>query len=94
MGGIYCKTVQSGRDFVFNMHVVFFIYFTNLMLNLGDAKHGREDYVLSIDEMQENDFPLPTDVSQDAVETECNGMREHVQNDVNCLFLNKPESVD
>lgn len=43
-----------------------------------EVKHGREDYILTPDEMYENDFPLPTDVNKDTGETEHEGMsREH-----------------
>lgn len=41
----------------------------------GNIQLGREDYILSIDEMWENDYPVPGHVSYDANKSKDNGMK-------------------
>ena len=47
-----------------------------LVLNKGNAPKGREDYILTTDEMQMNDYPLPADDSHQADKSKDNGMDE------------------
>jgi len=62
-----CKYISS--DFEFCNNIMFF-----LLLEQEDSKRGREDYILTLDEMYANDFPSPTDVDKDTLQTECNGL--------------------
>jgi len=56
-----CKCISSDFEFF-------------LLLDQEDSKRGREDYILTLDEMYANDFPSPTDVDKDTPQTECNGL--------------------